>query len=188
MALGIKTFEMTDIKSTKAFADRAIGIDYYTEQELVQVQKRSIKNGENASFILFEGNKVLGLRFSHPHGNWFAGKGDRLSDHLWDFPMESTAYFQSLFIDPSLQKQGWGKKLSIKSIDTLRALGAKGVVCHSWLESPNGSSKKYLQAMGFRSVAIYREYWKNVDYVCPRDGNPCLCTAEEMYLNLENYP
>ena len=188
MTATIKTFEMSDVHEVKKFTDDQVGRDYFSIQELTLMQKRSVKNGENSSFVLIDNYQVKGLRLTFPHGNWMSGKGDRLSDHLWDYPIEKTAYFQSLYIHQDYQKQGWGKKLSVKAIDTLIAVGSKGVVCHSWMESPNGSSGKYLESLGFKSIAIYKNYWKNVDYTCPRCGKPCLCTAEEMYLNLENRP
>ena len=33
-------------------------------------------------------------------------------------------------------------------------------------------------------IENYPEYWKEVDYDCTRCGKPCVCTAEEMYLDI----
>lgn len=185
MSLRIREFHDSDIPMVKQLTDIEIGDNYFNFLELRQMQRQSLRAGMNASFVLTDGQQIHGIRLSFPQGNWLGGKGNRLSDHLWDFSMADTAYFQSLFIRKQFQGQGWGKKLSIKSMDILKAMGAKGIVCHSWVESPGNSSLKYLQSLGFKSIASYPEYWKMVDYKCPLCGKPCLCTAEEMYLNLE---
>ena len=63
------------------------------------------------------------------------------------------------------------------ALDDLRASGAGFVLTHSWKESPHGSSRRYLEKLGFRVVAEHVDYWAEVDYVCRRDGKPCRCTA-----------
>lgn len=80
--------------------------------------------------------------------------------------------------------QGWGKRMSLQAIELLKEAGAQAIATHSWKESPQDSSGKYLRSLGFRSVALHPFYWKEVDYICTRCGKPCLCTAEEMILKL----
>ena len=70
------------------------------------------------------------------------------------------------------------------SLADLARLGARGVVTHSWKESPRGSSRRYLERLDFRVVAEHADYWINVDYTCSLDGRPCRCTALEMVRTL----
>jgi ribosomal protein S18 acetylase RimI-like enzyme len=183
----IREFLPSDIESVKKFTDVAVGKGYYTAEELIENQKKSVAaNGEICSFVLLEEKtgQVLGLRLAFPPGNWSSGKGGKLRPDLWPSPLEKTAYFQSLFVSPELQGQGWGPKLAEKSLQVFKKLGAKGVVAHCWKESPNNSSFRYLDHMGFKTIAEHPDYWVNVNYICTRDGYPCHCTAIEMYLPL----
>lgn len=177
----IRPLERKDIPAVKAFTDRAIGQDYYTIAELEEIYAKSLKNGRVASLLLEdETRSIRGVRITYPPGNWEKGKGKGLNPQLWKVPQESAAYFQSLFVDLDLTGQGWGRKMSEASLAILNEMGTRAVVCHSWKESPNDSSGRYLRGLGFEVVQTHPLYWKDVDYVCTRCGKPCLCTAEEM--------
>lgn len=182
----IRPLEETDLEALKDFADMAIGNGYFSLDELKHKFLQSQKNGLMTSFLLIaeDGKSIEGLRLSFPPGNWSKGKGAKLSPHLWHVPINDVGYFQSLFLHPNATGQGWGQKLSLAAATVIKKLGAKAIVCHSWVESPNNSSNKYLLAMGFKPVVKYPEYWKDVDYECTRCGKPCFCTAEEMILYL----
>src|SRR5690606_15188381 len=117
-------------------------------------------------------------------GKWNKGKGSKLSPHLWKVPIDRVGYFQSLFLHPNVTGQGWGQKLSLAAAQVMKQLKAEAIVCHSWVESPNNSSSRYLLKMGFQPVTRYPHYWIDVDYECTRCGKPCVCTAEEMILYL----
>lgn len=185
--LNIRELKKGDLESLKAFADREIGSGYYSVDELREIFERSEKNGVMYSLVLCdEGGGIQGMRFTYPPGNWNEGKGKGLSPELWPHQKSQTAYFQSLFLTEKLQGQGWGGRLSGEALKRLKRSEAKGVVCHSWKESPNNSSTKYLLKLGFRPVADHPLYWKDVDYECTRCLKPpCQCTATEMYLDLE---
>jgi predicted N-acetyltransferase YhbS len=180
----IRPLKAKDLEAVKKFADLSIGENYYSLEELNDILARSEKNKIMCSFVLVENNQVVGFRLSYPPGNWNKGKGQKLRADLWKIPIEEVGYFQSMFLSDHLQGQGWGPKLSEAAISALKEAGAKAIVTHSWVESPHGSSGKYLRKIGFQSVALHQEYWKEIDYVCSRDGTPCLCTAEEMILRL----
>jgi ribosomal protein S18 acetylase RimI-like enzyme len=178
--------QKTDLPFVKDFADREIGQDYYSIKELEDIFKRSQKNGLVCSLVLEKNNQIYGIRLSYPPGQWEKGKGRGLNADKWPHGLNETAYFQSLYLSSEVQGQGWGGKLSKAAIELLRSIGAKGVVCHSWKESPNNSSTKYLKKLNFKSMGEHPKYWHELDYVCTRCGSPpCQCTAEEMYLDLE---
>lgn len=180
----IRELEFKDIPAVKALADTVLGRNYFSIPELEEGFKRSSCKGVMCSFVLSEGERILGLRLAYPPGLWTQGKGKKLRGDLWQVPQEKAAYFQSLFLAEGVRGQGWGPKLSTASLAALKKLGAQAVVTHAWKESPNNSSLRYLTKQGFQSVATHPEYWIDLDYECVRDGNPCRCTAEEMILYL----
>lgn len=180
--------EMTkgDIPQLKSFTDRAIGEGYYSIAELEEILERSTdKHGQVFTLVLEMQGEIQGVRITYPPGKWESGKGKGLTISQWPHALNETAYFQSLFLSPKLTGEGLGKKLSLRAIEKLKMIGAKGVVCHSWKESPHDSSGKYLRSLGFQLIATHPLYWHEVDYSCTRCGRPCLCTAEEMYLDLQ---
>lgn len=185
----IRPMRLSDLPNVKSFTDREIGQDYYSSSELEDIFARSRKNGVVCSLVLEKEGEIHGIRLSYPPGQWQKGKGKGLNPERWPHAIEHTAYFQSLFLSAAVQGQGWGGELSKAALELLRATGAKGVVCHSWKESPNNSSTKYLKKLNFKSVGEHPKYWADIDYECTRCGKPpCQCTAEEMYLDLEVRP
>lgn len=182
----IRPLSLADIPNVKKFTDESIGHNYYSESELREAHDRSLSHDVMCSFLLIgENEEVLGLRLAYPPGQWNKGKGNKLHVDMWDVQLNETAYFQSLFLSSKVQGQGWGPKLSEKSIQAFKEVGAKAIVTHAWKESPNNSSIRYLSKLGFQSVATHAEYWIDVDYTCVRDGKPCRCTAEEMIYYIE---
>jgi ribosomal protein S18 acetylase RimI-like enzyme len=186
----MRELEQGDLEPLRHFTDREIGAGYYSAEELTDIFARSGAAGVMCSLVLINQDGEIGaVRFSYPPGTWDHGKGHGLHPEKWPHAQNQTGYFQSLFIAANLQGQGWGGKLSLASLDRLKKTGAKGVVCHSWMESPNNSSTKYLLKLGFQVVAEHPLYWKDVDYNCTRCLRPpCQCTALEMYLDLEKNP
>lgn len=182
-----------DLGRLKEFTDRAIGAGYYSNTEIEDIFCRSIPTNTTpegaankmCSFLLKKDGEIFGVRFTFPPGRWSHGKGQGLTPSKWPFAMNETAYFQSLFLDDRVQGQGWGARLSEKSAEVLREIGARGIVCHSWKESPGGSSTKYLLKMGFQPITEHPLYWQHVDYNCTRCLKPpCQCTAIEMYYEI----
>jgi ribosomal protein S18 acetylase RimI-like enzyme len=182
----IEELKLSDLSALKQFTDREIGSGYYSQDELDDIYRRSLTKGRMCSFLLKKDGEIFGVRFTYPPGQWVHGKGDGLSPEKWPFAMKDTAYFQSLFLSNQVQGEGWGGKLSAKSIEVLKEIGTKGIVCHSWKESPNNSSTRYLEKIGFQKIKEHPLYWQHVNYNCTRCGKPpCQCTAVEMYLKLE---
>lgn len=176
-----------DISAIQRFTDREIGENYYSPEELHKVFERSQIGGVMCSLVLVdEDGEICGLRLTYPPGQWAHGKGKGLRPDQWPHLLNETAYFQSLFLSAKVQGAGWGGKLSLQALAILWEVGAKGVVTHSWKESPHNSSTRYLLKLGFVSVAEHPLYWAKLDYNCSRCLKPpCQCTAQEMYLDLE---
>lgn len=185
--LRIQPLEKSNLQALREFTDREIGAGYYSAAELEDIYQRSVKSGVMYSLVLLDDKGAIqGARITYPPGQWEHGKGKGLSPSKWPHALDQTAYFQSLFMSDTLRGQGWGGRLSQEALRILRQAGAKGVVCHSWKESPDNSSTRYLQKLGFEAIAEYPLYWKDVNYNCTRCLKPpCLCTAVEMYFDLE---
>ena len=182
----IRPIVESDLPELLVFTDKNVGEGYYTSTELNDIYRRSQSKGKMCSLVLTDGQEILGMRLSYPPGNWQSGKGKGLSPDKWPHPLSETAYFQSLFLVSSVQGKGWGGKLSEAAIGVLREVGAKGIVCHAWKESPHNSSVRYLAGIGFQSIHEYPKYWRDVQYNCTRCKRPpCQCTAVEMYLELK---
>lgn len=185
----IRPITNSDLVAVQKFTDVAIGEGYYSAEDWKDILEKSSTGGQVFSLLLEDADHaVRGVRITYPAGRWDQGKGNGLRPDLWKAPLEKTAYFQSLFIDPSLIGQGWGTKMSLAALELLRQTDTNAVVCHSWKESPGGSSGRYLKSLGFELVATHPLYWKDVDYVCTRCGKDCLCTAEEMIKFLKREP
>lgn len=168
-----------DLERVRVFADRWIGDNYFTLDELKDISKRS----HGCSFVAFdtESNAILGIRLTFAPGHWPSELMKKATPSKWGVEENKVGYFKSLFIHEDAQEKGLGKKLSNLSIDALKGLGAKAIVCHSWLESPGNSSQKYLQSMGFTEVIEYPLFWHDVDYLCSGcKQDKCICTALEM--------
>jgi ribosomal protein S18 acetylase RimI-like enzyme len=178
----IKPLALSDLPVLLDFTDQWIGKSYYSEKDLEQIYRQSNLNGMNSSLIAWHNNKIKGIRFSLAPGQWIDSSSKIYSDR-WGVAQNKAGYFKSLFICDEFQRMGLGSTLSHQSIEILKNMGAEAVVCHSWLESPNNSSQKYLKNNGFKEVGRHLNFWYSIDYQCPRCWpDRCICTAVEMLL------
>ncbi len=184
-SLRIRAARESDALAIREFADRNIGADYFTPEKVQTILHASRWRHTMCSFVLenSETATIEGIRLTYPPGQWPERHPSQpIHAHLWRVPVGQTAYFQSLFISKRYQNCGWGKRLSMASIEMLRQTNARAVVCHSWDESPSNSSRRYLNALGFEAVVSIPNFWQQIDYECPRCGRGCECTATEMIL------
>jgi GNAT superfamily N-acetyltransferase len=176
----IRKLDSSDSARILAFTDLWIGRGYFSEEELDLI----IELSEGTSFVAeaqTSNKELLGVRLSIAPGRIMKLGLKDLSIDQWPVAPEKMAYFKSLFVVESAQGQGIGRSLSNCSIAALQKIGAKAIACHSWLESPQDSSRKYLSKLGFQELRQHSKYWYDVDYECTRCGNnKCICTAVEM--------
>lgn len=173
--------EVEDIDKLKTFTDKWIGLNYYSVVELEEILKKSKSNNLNCSFKATVNGEIAGIRLTFSPGSWIKKSSKGITTSDWKVQAESVSYFKSLFIGQKYQKMGIGKKLSNLSIEVLIKMGAKAIICHSWLESPDNSSQRYLKSLNFRQVNEFKEFWSDIDYECTKcSPNRCSCTAIEM--------
>ena len=164
------------------FTDINIGAGYYRKKDVEALIERN--QPINTSFLLIdEAGQIHGVRVSFPPGKWIDLVGsERLFVDRWNDPIDKVGYFKSLFVDQNLQGQGWGPKLSAVAIEQMKKCGADAVVTHSWNESPNNSSTRYLETIGFKVLGKHKNFWSKIDYLCSGcHVKPCTCSADEMY-------
>ncbi len=179
------TFE--DLEEVKLFGDQWIGSGYFSLEELGELYKASLGTQGSVSFLAFKDSELVGIRISLAPNQWDHLVSKGLSSEKWRITKEELGYFKSLFIAQNSQGVGLGKKLSQLSEEMLTLSGAKGILCHSWLESPKNSSLRYLESFGFEKVKEHPQYWYEVDYHCTRCGpQRCKCSAAEMIKYLES--
>lgn len=174
----IRPLTLADVPAIKAFTDQWIGLNYYAYGELEHLIDQSL--GCSLGAFSDEG-ELAAIRISLAPGTWIEEIGRGLSPQVWEVAPESMGYFKSLFVADKFQACGLGRKLSLESIKLLKDCGAKAVLCHSWLESPNNSSQRYLLKLGFKPINEFPKFWYPIDYECTRCGpDRCVCTAVEM--------
>ena len=176
----IREIDPRDISAVKAFTDRWIGVNYFDEDRIENMISLAQCNSMNASFVAYHNQELAAVRLTYAPGTWL-DKVRGLSRDKWNVPSDKVAYFQSLFVAENHQAHGLGRRLSNASIEVLKKMEAQAVLCHSWLESPNNSSVRYLNKMGFEQVATHKLFWNPIDYQCTRCAPAkCQCTAAEM--------
>jgi ribosomal protein S18 acetylase RimI-like enzyme len=181
MNFEIRALDQDTIEDVRLFTDKWIGSNYFSTVELQAILKKSIKSLKTVSLVAFHGKELAAVRLTYAPGKWINESTPGLTKEAWNVDTLDIAYFKSLFVSGNYQQQGLGKTLSNQSIELLKEMGAKAILCHSWLESPGNSSQKYLKRMGFSDVKTHEKFWYPVDYHCTRCGpSKCICTAIEM--------
>ena len=172
-----------EIKFLK-FTDTFIGTNYFNKKNFKKQITLSTFNQLNSSFILLDNNKIIGIRITYAPGKWANEIPTQFIQNT-NINLNKVAYFKSLFIDSKYQKQGLGPFLSQKSIAVIKKMGGTHILSHSWKESPNNSSVRYLEKNGFKNLGEIKNFWKNIDYMCTGCNiNPCTCTSVEMLLEI----
>lgn len=180
----VRAMTVADAPAVSALADVLIGPGYYPPQLVLDTLHKSTADGTVCSHVARADSsgkrQLVGFRFAMPPGRWAKGRGNGLSPDKWPVTLDECAYFQSSYVAFEARGRGVGPAMAAEALATLKTLGARAVVTHSWKESPNNSSVRYLTRLGFQRVTEYPGYWSEVDYICWLDGSPCQCTAIEM--------
>ena len=165
------------------FTDAEIGQGYFKEKHLQPLIRQSQWQGQSLSYFASDKNQVVGLRLTispdHLLDNLPTGQSPLTTQ------LDQVAYFKSCYVAKSHRGQGLATQLSQQSLAVLKSLGAKGVLTHSWKESPK-PSMGYLTRLGFKPQGEIAQFWSQINYVCPRCGPPpCRCTAIELLLTFK---
>jgi ribosomal protein S18 acetylase RimI-like enzyme len=166
--------------------DQIFGADYLLQIGLEDDWEKIAQVINPISFCVVKGGGICAARISYPPGQWSHLSAFKKSHpELWPTDPDHVAYFKLSMVHPAHRRQGLAKDMANLSLAGLRSLGAKGVLTHSWNESPGGSSGQYISKMGFQHIADIPNFWSEYVYKCLEcKSNPCVCTASEMYLQL----
>lgn len=188
----ISPMEERHINAILQFTDRWIGENYFSENDVLRMIRESrapvpeIGNREvSASCLAWQGENLVGIHIALAPGKWEKGHTPFLM-HQWPVKGIEVAYFKSLFVHGDYRGIGIGQRLNELSTIVLMQQGAKGIVTHSWLESPDNSSQRYMLKNGFVEIGRHSLFWNVQGYHCVRcKPEPCQCTAVEMFKRID---
>lgn len=186
-SLKICPLEQGDLQEISSLSDEIFGPGYLEDLNLLGEWSKVCPGEPHISFSLkTNADKVVGLRLSYPPGQWIhLDAFSKSHPSQWPVPSDLVGYFKMSMVHPDYQGQGWGKQMAQAAIGGLRARGAKGVITHSWNESPGNSSAQYTKAIGFQFVSSIPGFWKDYIYSCDVCNMPsCTCTASELFLEI----
>lgn len=166
-----------------ALGNRVHGDGYLDDASMLDYFQRGIKDGINAGVVALKNEQVVGFRLVFAPEQWQADQWT--SPELWPVPKAQLGYFKCNTVAPELQGQGVGGLLLQRSIEGLKAQGARAGLAHLWMESPGNAAVRYFSKHGGQLVKVHPDKW-NADskagYTCVRCGNDCHCHAAEMVL------
>ena len=160
MKLSLQPLSIEFIPQVVELSDREFGKGYHTKDRL----KKWIQSdgGEYSLVLMDEQKNLYGFRITFPAGSWLHLMKGKCETKLWNMTPESVAYFKSILISRQIRGQGWGSRLSEKTIKMLRDIKNTAIVCHSWKESPNNLSVRYLKKLGFKPIAEHKNFWSDM--------------------------
>lgn len=168
------------------------GDAYLTTDIITKIHQKSIKDGVNCSFIMLdpEDDKVVGFRLTYAPTYWQVDQW--CSPELWKLPIEQLCYFKSSTVDAEYRCHGIAKKMLHASIQAAAQQGAKGGICHTWMQSPGNAAFQYFVKCGGHHLKTYSNRWLEDSYagyrciVCGVDEY-CHCDAGEMILYFDEF-
>jgi len=165
--------------------DQVHGGGYLTHEILEKIYNKSIKDSICCSFVMLDGEKVIGFRLTYAPTQWELDQW--CSPDLWKLPIEQLCYFKSSTVDSDYRGKGVAKTMLQASIEAAKLQGAKGGICHTWMQSPGNAAYKYFIGCGGELLKTYPDRWLQDSYdgyrciVCLPDIH-CHCDAGEMIL------
>lgn len=190
--LELVPLEASHFEKVIKLGNQVHGDAYLTLEIITKIQQKGLKNKVNCSFVMIEtdkdkldGQKVVGFRLTYAPDNWQIDEW--CSADLWKLPIEKLCYFKSSTVDADYRGKGIAKQMLNASIEAAKQQGAKGGICHTWMQSPGNVAYKYFIKCGGQHLKTYPERWLEDSYagyrciVCGQDAY-CRCDAGEMIL------
>jgi len=178
---------------TIALGNLVHGDAYLTTEIIEKVYQKSLKGELNCSFVILDANakdKLVGFRLTYAPTRWQLDQW--CSPYLWQLPIEQLCYFKSNTVDPAYRCQGIARKLLRASIDEAAKMGARGGICHTWMQSPGNAAYEYFIHCGGQHLKTYEKRWLQDSiegYRCIVCGDDalCHCDAGEMILYFKDF-
>ena len=180
----IKQLEPEDFEAVCYLGNWVHGDGYLDKISLSNMYDKSIKANLNASYVMYDGETLIGFRISYAPDNWQLDRW--CTPELWQHNKKNVAYFKCNTIHPEYQGKGLGGQLLNASISTLKQMGANAGLSHIWMQSPGNASFKYFTKAGGKLIKKHPRRWHEdeslPDYICIICGEDCYCDASEMIL------
>jgi len=161
------------------------GEGYLTDEIIEKIFEKSLIKDINCSFVMLDQDRVIGFRLTYAPTQWEVDEW--CSPDLWKLPIEELCYFKSSTVDSDYRGKGVAKTMLRESISATKKQGAKGGICHTWMQSPGNAAYKYFIGCGGKLLKIYPERWLEDSYsgyrcVACIPEKHCRCDAGEMIL------
>lgn len=178
-----KTFTPDDFTNIIELGNQVHGDGYLNDESIKQWYLKSLYHGTNASYVAYDGKKLIGFRVTFAINNWSIDQW--CSPDLWRVAQDKVCYFKCNTIDEEYRGQGVGRKLLELSIEACKIQGATAGVSHLWQQSPNNSAVAYFTKCGGKLIKVHPDKWhqESLDgYDCILCGLDCHCSAQEMII------
>lgn len=191
----IRFLREKDFDQVIKLGNSIFGNGYLSQEVMVDILKKSVKDGRNCSFTLSLNDgtgkeRIIGFRLTYAPGQWIDSYPFDLSKEEWGFDPEKVAYMKSNALDAEFRGLGFGRMLLDQSVSACRKVGAKAAVAHIWMNSPGNSAYNYFKRAGGREVKVYPAYWDNLhseEAPCIHCGTKCICPAAEMIIDFSTH-
>ena len=172
-----------DFNAVIKLANTVHGDGYLDFEKMNNYYQQGIVDDINASFVVYDGDKLIGFRLTFAANNWIIDKW--CSDKLWQVPLDQVSYFKCNTVDADYRGHGIGGKLLKLSIEALKSQGATAGVSHLWRQSPGNAAVKYFTKCGGELIKDHPDRWYEesvAGYHCVLCGHNCHCVAAEMII------
>lgn len=170
------------------------GDHYLTSEIISKIYQKSVAGKVNCSLVMLDPargkklDKLVAFRLTYAPGNW--DLDEWCSPELWDLPIHQLCYFKSSTVDTDYLRTGIATKMLTASIESAKLLGAKGGICHTWMQSPENAAYQYFIRCGGKLLKTHPNRWLEDSYagyqcVACSAFDYCRCDAGEMIVHFD---
>jgi len=165
--------------------NKVFGEGFLKMEELIRQIQLCQKDSNNNAICIMEDEKIIWFWICFLWGNW--DRSEIEIDAKFE-NLQTISYLKTLIIDPDLQWRGKWKYILDILLQNAKKSWDKQVLLHTWVESPNNSSRRFFEKHGANIVKTYHKKWyqDSIDngWICTRCWNPCECSSVEMIIDL----
>lgn len=172
-----------DFAAVIKLGNQVHGDGYLSMDTMKQWYTKGLANNINASYVVYDNDKLIGFRLTFAADNWQLDKW--CTTDKWQADKENVCYFKCNTVDENYRGHGIGSKLLALSIASAKKQGAVAGVSHLWMQSPGNSAVKYFTKCGGTLIKVHADRWledSQNGYHCILCGYDCHCQAAEMII------
>lgn len=184
-SITFKPYEPQYFDQVIALGNHVHGDNYLDLKSAESLYHSSFSDNINASWVAFDGDKLVGFRLTVAAQNWQVDEW--CTPEKWPFDKTQVCYFKCNTVDENYRGYGLGSKLLHCSIEQAQKQGSKAGLAHIWLASPGNSAYRYFSKCGGVTIQEHPGKWTKLaieeGYDCPVCPGICECVAAEMLLD-----